>query len=65
MCDISRRCWKEGHLSGKKFGEAADAELGWKRSHGHGDPAGTRRISLWKGRSSITHVFPKQSPPES
>lgn len=66
MCDVSPRCWKEGHLSGKKFGgEAVDEELGWKRSHGHGDRLGTRWISQWKGHSSITHLFPKQTQRES
>lgn len=44
------------------FGEeVVDAELGWKRSHRHSDPLGTRRVSWWKGYLSITHVFPKQT----
>lgn len=52
MCDVSPRCWKDRHVwEGVFKGEPAEAELGWKGSHGHGDLLGTGWVSWWKCHS--------------
>lgn len=46
MCDVSPRWWKDRQVwEGVFKGEPAEAELGWKGSHGHGDLLGTRWVS--------------------
>lgn len=52
-CEVSPRCWKEGHSSRKECLEENQLRLSWaeKEANGHGDPLGTRRVSRWKYHS--------------